>query len=89
MSHQKSRNKRPAQTTVRLASGAGDISEGVTTTDGGADDREKGTVPFPEPADSTSNRPAGRGGYWALAPGCSDISEGMVWVPEAPEEPEK
>ena len=46
MSHQKSRSKRPAQNTVRLATGTGDNSEGVTTTDGGADEREKGTAPF-------------------------------------------
>lgn len=80
MSHEESHYKRPVQNSVRLAIGAGDISEGITSVVDGAGDET------PSVEHQPFKPTCGYGGYWALASGCSDISEGMVWVPEVSEE---
>lgn len=49
-----------------LAAGASDAAEGLVPLD------ERRAVPAAE-------KDAGAG-FWSIAPGCNDVSEGMVWV---------
>ncbi|PNU18667.1 hypothetical protein C2E25_16450 [Geothermobacter hydrogeniphilus] len=69
-----------------LAPGCADVSEGMVCLD---DENPPAGNPSPRPA-ATAGQPACEyqvyaeqqpgEGFWAVAPGCGDISEGMVWV---------
>ncbi len=81
------KNKRSAgNRRLVLAPGAADASEGTVYVDdnqairfkAAAEKTNAGEKPTVEYKVFTEQQPGA--GFWSVAPGCADISEGMVWV---------